>query len=143
MHRHRDIDRMGQRLLHHGYPRLEMAFLVLVTGLAGFLASFALLHAGVLSMALRYPLAVGCAFIVLLLQLWLWLRLRHWRRDVADMLDIPGGIDVAPGECGRGGTFDGGGASGNFDMPGGDLFHDQTAARVSGRIGLWRDVASR
>jgi FtsH-binding integral membrane protein len=123
MHRQTEIDRVGERLLRHGYPRLEMAFLVLVTGLAGFLASFALLHAGVQLMMLRYPLAVGVAFIALLLQLWLWLKLRHrGRHDLAESVDIPGGsIDLSPGDCGRGGTFDGGGASGNFDLPGGDL----------------------
>lgn len=125
MHRQRDINRIGQRLLHHGYPRLEMAFLVLVTGLAGFLASFALLHAGIGSMALRYPLAVGCAFIALLLQLWLWLKLRHdWREDLAEAASelASGASDAAPGHAGGGGgTFDGGGASGNFDMPGADL----------------------
>jgi heme/copper-type cytochrome/quinol oxidase subunit 4 len=123
MPRQREINRVGQRLLHHGYPRLEMAVLVLVTGLAGFIASFILLHAGIVSMALRYPLAVGCAFIVLLLQLWLWLKLRNdWPGDVAEGLaDIPGGtLDTAPSN-GGGGTFDGGGASGNFDLPGGDL----------------------
>ncbi|WP_332848448.1 hypothetical protein [Massilia sp. S19_KUP03_FR1] len=101
MPRQREINRVGRRLLHHGYPRLEMAVLVLVTGLAGFLASFILLHAGIGSMALRYPLAVGCAFIVLLLQLWLWLKLRHrWRRTL-DIGDIPSGnVDLSPGHGG-------------------------------------------
>jgi heme/copper-type cytochrome/quinol oxidase subunit 4 len=124
MQRQRDINRMGERLLHHGYPRLEMAFLVLVTGLAGFIASFALLHAGVQAMMLRYPLAVGFAFIALLLQLWLWLKLRHdWHEDLAETAaDLAScSTDAAPGVNGGGGTFDGGGASGNFDLPGGDL----------------------
>ena len=130
MHRQRDIRRVSQRLLQHGYPRLEMAFLVLVTGLAGFLASYTLLHAGVQTMMLRYPMAVGCAFIALLLQLWLWLRLRHrWRRDLADIIDIPsGGGDTSPGYSGHGGSFDGGGASGNFDVPGSDLLGSSVEA---------------
>jgi hypothetical protein len=137
MHRQREIDRVGQRLLHHGYPRVEMAVLVLVTGLAGFLASFALLHAGLGMMALRYPLAVGCAFIALLLQLWLWLKLRHrWRDDLADTVEIPSGsIDSSPDYCGGGGTFDGGGASGNFDMPGTDLFSGPVEAAANAEEG--------
>jgi hypothetical protein len=134
MHRQHDITRVSQRLLEHGYPRLEMAFLVLVTGLAGFLASFALLHAGVQTMMLRYPMAVGCAFIALLLQLWLWLRLRHrWRRDLADIIEMPsGGGETSSGYGGQGGghggTFDGGGASGNFDVPGSDILGSSVEA---------------
>lgn len=134
MHRQREINRIGQRLLHHGYPRIEMAFLVLVTGLAGFLASFAMLHAGVQSMALRYPLATGCAFIALLLQLWVWLKLRRdWREDLADAaIDIStDSIDTPAGFSGHGGTFDGGGASGNFDMPGTDLFSKPVEAAAN------------
>jgi FtsH-binding integral membrane protein len=134
MQRQREINRVGRRLLQHGYPRLEMAFLVIVTGLAGFLASFALLHAGVQSMALRYPLAVGCAFIALLLQLWLWLRLRQdWREDLVDAAaDLAsGGSDRPSGIEGHGGTFDGGGASANFDVPGSDLLGSSVEAAAS------------
>lgn len=134
MQRQREINRIGQRLLHHGYPRLEMAFLVLVTGLAGFIASFALLHAGVETMMLRYPLAVGCAFIALLVQLWVWLKLRHdWRADLVDAAGdlASGSSDAAPGYSGGGGTFDGGGASGNFDMPGGDLLSGPVEAAAN------------
>jgi FtsH-binding integral membrane protein len=134
MQRQREINRVGRRLLDHGYPRVEMAFLVVVTGLAGFLASFALLHAGIQSMALRYPLAVGCAFIALLLQLWLWLRLRHdWREDLADAAaDLASGYSDKPsGVGGHGGTFDGGGASANFDVPGSDLLGSSVEAAAN------------
>jgi len=134
MQRQREINRIGRRMLDHGYPRLEMAFLVLVTGLVGFLASFALLHAGMQSMALRYPLAVGCAFIALLLQLWLWLRLRHdWREDLADAAaDMASGYsDKHSGVGGHGGTFDGGGASANFDVPGSDLLGSSVEAAAN------------
>jgi FtsH-binding integral membrane protein len=134
MQRQREINRIGRRLLDHGYPRLEMAFLVLVTGLVGFLASFALLHAGMQSMVLRYPLAVGCAFIALLLQLWLWLRLRHdWREDLADAAaDMASGYSDKPsGVSGHGGTFDGGGASANFDVPGSNLLGSSVEAAAN------------
>ena len=134
MHRQREIQKLGRKLLQHGYPRLEMAFLVLVTGLAGFLASFALLHAGILSMALRYPLAVGCAFIVLLCQLWLWLRLRHrWHEDLIDVVgELPSGSSDGAGQAGgHGGSFDGGGASANFDVPGSDLLESAAEATAS------------
>lgn len=134
MHRQREINRIGQQLLQHGYPRLEMAFLVLVTGLAGFIASFALLHAGIQMMVLRYPLAVGCAFIALLVQLWLWIKLRpDWREDLVDMAgDLASGNgDAAPGYSGGGGTFDGGGASGDFGSPCGDLLSGPVEAAAN------------
>jgi hypothetical protein len=139
MHRHRHIRETGEILLRHGYPRLEMAFLVLVTGLAGFIASYVLLRAGIDSMALRYPLAVGCAFLAFLFQLWLWLRLRHrWHRDLVEvMAQLPGGGSGSTGEAaartfsGHGGTFDGGGASANFDVPGSDLLGSSVEAAAS------------
>jgi FtsH-binding integral membrane protein len=134
MQRQREINRIGRRLLHHGYPRLEMAFLVLVTGLAGFIASFMLLHAGVENMALRYPAAVGCAFVALLLQLWLWLKLRRdWREDVVDIGGdlVSGGSDANSGVQGHGGTFDGGGASANFDVPGSDVLGSSVEAAAN------------
>ena len=134
MLRQREINRIGRRLLHHGYPRLEMAFLVLVTGLAGFLASFALLHAGVGSMGLRYPLAAGCAFVALLVQLWLWLKLRRdWREDLLDTgVDLASGSgDASSGVTGHGGTFDGGGASASVDVPGSDLLESSVEAAAN------------
>lgn len=55
MPRQREIDRVSRPLLHHGYPRLDMAVLALVTGLAACIASF------------------------ILLLLWLWLMYRRLR----------------------------------------------------------------
>jgi hypothetical protein len=121
MQRQREIEKLGRRLLQFGYPRLEMAFLVLVTGLAGFLASFVLLHAGIGSMALRYPLAVGCTFIALLVQLRTWLRLRRrWYDDIAqDMADAVDSLSTGASDTGHGGSV---------DMPGGDLLGSSVEA---------------
>ena len=114
--RHIAIQRMRARLLREGFPRIQMFILVSLTGLAGFGASAAMLAAGVEAMALRYALAMGAAYIVFLLLLWLWLR-----TSAADYIDLPvdgsadsghaadGGGDFA----GAGGSFDGGGASAN------------------------------
>ena len=61
----------------YGPQRVRMAAIGL--GGAGLLASFLLLHsAGVGAMHLRYPAAVGCAYLAFLFLLWLigrWLRL--------------------------------------------------------------------
>lgn len=114
------VQLMRTRLLREGFPRVQMLILVSLTGLAGFGASVAMLAAGVDTMALRYALAMGVAYLVFLLLLWLWLR-----TNAADYLEfVPtdgsGGHasanDAAADFSGGGGSFDGGGASGNVDF---------------------------
>lgn len=64
-----------------------MAFIVGLTGGVGFVASFAMLHHGVVAMAVRYPAAIGIAYLAFLFLLWVWLR---WStRNYFDLLDIP------------------------------------------------------
>jgi hypothetical protein len=121
--RQQHVSRMRLRIERESFPRLQMSFLVLLTGGAGFLASFSLLAAGMASMSMRYPVAVGIAYLVFLFLLWLWLRTSA--ADYADLAD-PSFIPAprrssAPATedtlVGKGGTADGGGASGNFDLP--------------------------
>lgn len=92
-----------------------MMLIVALTGLGGFLASFAMLRLGVQSMALRYPLAVGAAYLVFLLLLWLWLRTKRDDYDIDDP-----GIDLgrgpSGGSCGEGGPSSG--SSGSGDLSG-------------------------
>jgi hypothetical protein len=121
------VQRMRDRLLREGFPRIQMFILVSLTGLAGFGASVALLAAGIDTMALRYLLAMGVAYIVFLLLLWLWLH-----TSAADYIDVPTdfgsgeggagpGMRAADGDfAGGGGSFDGGGASANVDFGAGD-----------------------
>ncbi len=92
-----------------------MMLIVALTGLGGFLASFAMLRLGVQSMALRYPLAVGAAYLVFLLLLWLWLRTKRDDYDIDDP-----GIDLGRGPSG-GSSGEGGpssGSSGSGDSSG-------------------------
>jgi len=111
------VRNMRARLLREGFPRIQMFILVSLTAAAGFGASVALLAAGLDTMALRYVLSVGVAYVVFLLLLWLWLH-----TSAADYLDVPtsGGTGEAahqPAEfTGGGGGFDGGGASANVDF---------------------------
>ncbi len=113
------VQGMRARLLRDSFPRVQMFILVSLTGLAGFGASAAMLAGGVDAMALRYVLAMGIAYSVFLLLLWLWLR-----TSAADYLDIGAygsgdggaGENAADGFAGGGGGFDGGGASGNVDF---------------------------
>src|SRR5205823_1541379 len=75
----------------HGLPRATMTLVVLLTGAAGFLCSFALLRAGVEKMWLRYPLSVAAAYLVFLALLRLWVA---WQREFPDV----SGLDADEGE---------------------------------------------
>ena len=117
------VHRMRPRLLRDGFPRVQMFILVSLTGLAGFGASALMLVAGLETMAVRYALAMGAAYLVFLLLMCLWLH-----TSASDYLDVVpsdgGGGDAAAPDLpaalrddfvGGGGTFDGGGASANVD----------------------------
>lgn len=82
--REREVSRIRARLLRVGFPRLRMLVLILLTGGAGLLASYLLLRAGLLSMPLRYALALAVAYGVFLL-------LVRWfvQHGDADLPDIP------------------------------------------------------
>lgn len=119
------VQTMRARLLRDSFPRVQMFILVSLTGLAGFAASAAMLVGGLETMALRYTLAMGIAYLVFLLLLWIWLR-----SSASDYLDLvptdvgggasDGGLDLPAALrddfAGGGGTFDGGGASANVDF---------------------------
>lgn len=118
--RYSEILRLNRKIRRDGFPRLQMLFLVAITGAAGFVASVALLHSGLHEMPWRYLLACMVAYAVFMLLLWLWLRTK-----AEDYADIPDFSNAVPshggggGEChsyaGNGGEFGGGGASGSFD----------------------------
>lgn len=120
------IEKVRDRLLRHGLPRLEMSILVALTGAAGFLSSYVLLQLGMDSMAVRYPIAVVIAYgvFLLLLRVWLYIQRRGWEEmvDVADLADVvdaaPDGVGAATDTfSGGGGSFGGGGSSADFDEP--------------------------
>jgi hypothetical protein len=87
--RHTEVGRLRRYLLLRSYPRLQMSLLVALTAGAGLAASFVLLHAGMGSMGLRYPLAVLIAYGVFLGLLWLWMRsaLADHIEDAVDVVD--------------------------------------------------------
>lgn len=118
--RHMIVERIRREVERRGFPRLQMLLLVLLTGGAGFLASYGLLHAGVETLAWRYGLAVAIAYSFFLLLLWLWLRTGFDDYTYEDvLLEI---ADSAPSRGGGatqyeggGGEFSGGGASGHWE----------------------------
>ena len=126
--------------------RVHMSLILASSGLTAMIASTTLLHYGVHSMLLRYPLAMGLAYATFLAGVWTWLRATGL---LAGTLAIPaavkaaqpakksrGGLDIdLPSGGGGGGgggggsgggsslprigggSFDGGGASASFDQP--------------------------
>lgn len=118
--RRREVARIRRMLLRLHSPRLHMGAIVALTGLAGFLSSAVLLHAGMHAMWQRYPAAVLAAYIVFLMLVWVWLRLRG---DAADALDAADAFDGSAGGRhgdawnGGAGRSGGGGASASYESP--------------------------
>lgn len=120
LHRHQEIRRVRGDLERDSFPRLQMFLLVTLTGASGFVASYLFLRAGLVEMWFRYLASFGVAYLMFLVLLWLWLSTRA--EDYADIPDIsgsPSSGSSSSGTCysGKGGEFDGGGASGSFDAP--------------------------
>ncbi|MCF3530635.1 hypothetical protein GUR46_17330 [Stenotrophomonas maltophilia] len=123
MNRGSEVVRARRHLQQRGWPRLQMALIVALTGAAGFLASHLLRLAGIDAMWFRYPMAVVLAYGVFLLLMWIWIR---WRWDnVLDGLspDVGGGSPSPRGSAvespwsGAGGRSGGGGASASWNEP--------------------------
>jgi len=145
-----EIQRTRLKLERDGFPRVQMFLLVMLTGAAGFLASYLMLQAGVHQMWLRYLAAVCIAYLMFLLLLWLWLRTSA--EDYVDLSNlVPSGPDS--GHCrsarstaethsaddvpfkGKGGEADGGGASGWFDTQDDMPIADDTSNAVGDALG--------
>jgi len=119
----RAVQKIRSMLVRDSFPRLQMFLLVALTGAAGFIASYSLLHAGLAEMWSRYLASFAIAYLVFLALLWLWLRTRA--DDYVDLADLPGSPPSSSGSgnySGLDGEFGGGGASGSYeevlsDMP--------------------------
>ena len=106
--------------------------------LAAWAASAALMHAGVPTLALRWPLAVAGAYAVFIGLLGLWCRWLLSRENA----DGDPGIDASPGRdgsnadpgfrSGEGGDFGGGGATGSWDGAGADPSAFDGAGQAAG-----------
>jgi hypothetical protein len=81
------VRRVALSLARRSPVRLQMALIVAVTGAVGLALSAVLLHVGVRSMAVRYPLALALAYLVFIGLLALWLRTRA--RDYLDLANLP------------------------------------------------------
>lgn len=116
-----EVVRARRHLQQRGWPRLQMALIVALTGAAGFLASYLLRLAGIDAMLLRYPMAVLLAYGVFLLLMWVWIRWR-WDNVLDGLSPDVGGSGASPrGSAmespwsGAGGRSGGGGASASWN----------------------------
>ena len=126
------VDSLSAQLRHRMSPRAHMLAAVTLTGACGFLASFLSLRAGLHSMAIRYPIAVGIAYLAFIGLIALWLR-RHrlraqMRREMSgthvdlDVANVPldqlwsrgTAPEAAITDFGGGGGFAGGGAGASW-----------------------------
>jgi putative solute:sodium symporter small subunit len=89
--RDRLVRRLRSHLEQHGHPRLEMAVVVSLAGMAGFILSYALLAAGYTSMPLRYMIAATGAYIAFLTLLGLYVA---WKRRLEAELDPLDALDA-------------------------------------------------
>ena len=78
------VRRIEDHLERRGRPRVELFLLVALSGLVGFIVSFALLTAGVWSMPLRYGIAASSAYLAFLCLLGAYV---HWKRGLGDLGD--------------------------------------------------------
>ena len=97
------------------YPRLQMTMMVMGTALAGMLASWVLMHMGIVRMGWRYGCSVICAYIAFLGLLRIWLHFEGRRiqvdmgiEDAVDLVDAGSDVELPSLRGGSGG----GGASG-------------------------------
>jgi hypothetical protein len=83
--RERLIQRTKKLLVRKSNPRLQMFFILLLSGLGAFFSSWLMLQMGLATMAIRYPLAVAFGYLVFLLLLWLWLYYTTTRTPVSNL----------------------------------------------------------
>jgi hypothetical protein len=101
--RHQKLAQFRQELETQAGPRFALPLIVLLTAVAGFVASAWMLSAGVTPMWLRYPLAVAAAYGVFAGMVWAW---RRWRAhdavpsEPATLIGTPGGRTSAAEGCG-------------------------------------------
>ena len=135
--------RLKKFIAGHYSTRLHMSLILVCCGLSSMLSSWFLLHYGVHSMLVRYPVATTISYATFLIGVWTWLRATGLssgaipqeaagarkatsKSSLGDLIDVPSGSVGGGGggggggglggvfRGGGGGSFDGGGASASF-----------------------------
>lgn len=128
--RGREVGRVRETIERLESPRLQMMFIVALTGATGFFASYVMLIAGLHAMWLRYPLAVAVAYLAFLGLLWLWLRAidrGHERNDALDSDAADLAVDTSDVFLRSTPDGDGAGSGPDFDLDVGGADLDEGA----------------
>ncbi len=97
--------------------RVHMSLILAACGLSSMLASWFMLHFGIHSMLVRYPVAISLSYATFLLGVWTWLRATGLLGGRAPG-DAPDSANTAKGK--KGSWFDfGGGGGGSWSSSGG------------------------
>lgn len=115
------IERVHRHLEERDWPRLVLFVMIATAGFAGFVVSYALLSAGLDSMAWRYAVAGTTGYLAFLALLGVYVTwMRRGDEIDGDLLDVASALDVRlPGESPgpsyfSGGRSGGGGASSSW-----------------------------
>jgi uncharacterized membrane protein YgcG len=110
------------------FIRFHMSIILIGTILVGLLSTKALLNANIDNVIIRYPLVVIISYLAFFLFIRLWLFYIKYRdriiNNALDLIDIPTGSFTQDSVEFGGGEFGGAGASGFFEMPGGDIISE-------------------
>jgi len=93
--------------------RVHMSLILAACGLSSMLASWFMLHFGIHSMLVRYPVAISLSYATFLIGVWTWLRATGLIEGRA-----PGDASNS-GKKGKGSWFDFGGSGGSWSSSGG------------------------
>ena len=137
-------DKLKAFVARHYHTRVHMSLILAACGLTAMSTSWTMLHMGIHSMLVRYPIAISLAYGTFLVGVWAWLRATGLTGGARPANDTPaaaskakagkrswldwsgggsssgssggggGGGGGSGGVRGGGGSFDGGGASSSF-----------------------------
>lgn len=143
--RSRLVRSLQDHLEQRGRPRAELFVIVSLSGIVGFLTSFALLSGGINSMAVRYGFAGGAAYLAFLGLLgvyarWMGRQTTHFDPidavDAVNFLDAPSFGRASAADAFAGGRSGGGGAAAAWGDSGTSSSH-AASSRSGG--GSWFD----
>ena len=117
-------DRLKAFLARHYHTRVHMSLILATCGLTAMIASWTLLHSGVHSMLVRYPVAIFLAYGTFLIGVWTWLRATGLSGGASASDGAPATASSAKPAKGKRGWLDwigngGGGSSGGGSGGGG------------------------
>jgi len=133
--------RVKKYLARNFFIRFHMSIMLIATILVGLISTKLLLAFNVDDVRIRYPLVVLASYLAFILFIRIWLYYIKYRdkilENTLDIFDIPinstsNNSTVTLEQCMEpgGGEFGGAGASGSFDMPGGDIVEGSASSIV-------------